>query len=266
MKPSICFLGAGNMGEALIKGCLQSIPKNCIAFIENNIEKAKKITDTYNIKKLSSFSDINNYQTLIIAIKPQTISSVINELSSKVSSSTLIVSIVAGVSISFYQKHFVSHKIIRVMPNAPCLINKGISVISSCEKCTIDDEKNVAFIFNTTGKTMFMEESKINAVTALSGSGPAYFYHFVDTYAKQAVALGISYDDALILMTNTMLGAAEMLLQTHKSTQELISQVRSPGGTTEAGLQSLQTTALDEIIKISLTAAYKRASELNLKE
>ena len=254
------------MGEALIKGCLTSINADSLAFLESNNQKAELISKTYNIKRLSSFSDINNYKTLIIAIKPQSIPSILKDLVATVDKDTLIVSIVAGVTISYYQKHFPLHKIIRVMPNTPCLINKGISVISLGEKCTENEKTIVSSIFSNTGKVMFMEESKINAVTAISGSGPAYFYHLADTYAKQAQDLGLPYADALFLITNTMLGSAEMILQSTRSIEELITQVRSPGGTTEAALKKLQTEELSIIIKDSITAANTRAIELNLKE
>ncbi len=266
MKKSICFLGAGNMGEALIKGCLSSMNKNEIGFIETNEQKTKYICDTYKINKLTSFQEINDYKTLIIAIKPQSVPSVITELSSTVSTDIIIVSIAAGITIGYYQKHFPSNKIIRVMPNTPCLINKGISVISLDENCSKYDESLVEKIFLSTGKVLFMPESKINAVTAISGSGPAYFYHLADTYAKEASSIGLDYDDALQLITNTMLGSAEMILQSNKKTDELIAQVRSPGGTTEEALKKLQINELSQIIKESITAANNRASELSLKE
>lgn len=266
MQNSICFLGAGNMGEALIKGCLTSIPADKLGFLETNHQKADFICQTYNIKRLSSFSDINKYKTLIIAIKPQGIPLIIKDLAPAINKDTLIVSIAAGVTINYYKKHFPLNKIIRVMPNTPCLINKGISVISADDKCSVTEKDIVTKIFSVTGKVMFMEENNINAVTALSGSGPAYFYHFADTYAKQAQELGLTYADALFLITNTMLGSAEMILQSEDSIETLITKVRSPGGTTEAALKKLQTQELAFIIKESIKAANDRAAELSLKE
>ncbi|MEI7942640.1 MAG: pyrroline-5-carboxylate reductase [Candidatus Riflemargulisbacteria bacterium] len=266
MKHSICFIGAGNMGEALIKGCLNSISADNLGFLEANALKADYICKTYNIKRLSSFSEISNYETLIIAIKPQNTPSVIKDLIPTINKDTLLVSIVAGITIDYYQKHFPPLKIIRVMPNTPCLINKGISVICASDNCTENEKNIVGEIFSSTGKVMFMEENKINAVTALSGSGPAYFYHIADTYAKQAQSLGLDYNEALSLITNTMLGSAEMILQSKDSIEDLIAKVRSPGGTTEAALKKLQIEELNIIIKASISAANNRATELSLKE
>jgi pyrroline-5-carboxylate reductase len=263
---SICFLGAGNMGEALIKGCLSNSPNIKLSFLEVDTPRADYISDTYKIQKLSNYSAINNSSILIIAVKPQTIPKIIQELSNFLSENILIVSIVAGISIAYYQKYFFTQKIIRVMPNTPCLINKGVSVISTCNKCKQNDINQISKIFSYTGKVFLMDEAKINAVTALSGSGPAYFYHLADTFAKQSLELGLKYHEALSLITNTMLGSAEMILLEKYSVEELIKQVKSPGGTTEAGLKELQTTELDQIINKSLIAAYSRANELNIKE
>ncbi|MDD4527016.1 MAG: pyrroline-5-carboxylate reductase [Candidatus Margulisbacteria bacterium] len=266
MQNSVCFFGAGNMGEALIKGCLSSVGQNKIGFVESNEQKAEYILKKYGISRIVSLADINNYETLILAIKPQSIPAVITELSSALTKEILVVSIVAGITIGYYQKHFPLNKIIRVMPNTPCLINKGISVISASNKCSQKDASVVEKIFLTTGKVLFMPEDKINAVTALSGSGPAYFYHIADVYATEAVNFGIAYKDALQLITNTMLGAAEMMLQSNNSVDQLITQVRSPGGTTEAALKKLQINELNNIVQASLSAANNRANELSLKE
>ncbi len=266
MQNSVCFLGAGNMGEALIKGYLNVVPANKIAFLENNNERASYINTTYNIKNLENISEINNYDVLIVALKPQSIPDVMPALSKDIKKSVIIISIVAGVSINYYQKYFSENKILRVMPNTPCLINKGISGISSSPKCSSKDIEIAKAIFGTTGKVIVIDEKKIDAVTALSGSGPAYFYHIADTYAKAAAAIGMDYDTALSLVTNTMLGSAEMILNSEHCPSELISKVKSPGGTTAAALEKLQVPELEAIIKNSIIAAENRAKELNLKE
>jgi len=254
------------MGEALIKGCLNVLPANKMAFIENNAERERYIENTYKISTLKNIADINNYDVLIIAIKPQSVPCTIPVLSKTINKSVMIISIVAGMSIDYYRKYFTEQKILRVMPNTPCLINKGISGISPSSNCSDLDISIAKTIFKTTGKVLVVDENKINAVTAISGSGPAYFYHLADIYAKAATAIGLDYESALSLITNTMLGSAEMILNSEHSPKELIAKVKSPGGTTEAALKKLQTPELANIINNSICAAENRAKELNIKE
>jgi pyrroline-5-carboxylate reductase len=267
MLNSICFLGAGNMGEALIKGYKTTATPNAdIGFLETNEERADYIQKTYQLKRVFAYEELNNYQILIVGVKPQVFTSIVSDLSKFLSKDIVIVSVVAGTTIKYYKKYFKKNKIIRVMPNTPCLIQKGISVVSACKDCSDADINPVKKILSSFGDILFMKEEKMNAVTALSGSGPAYFYHILDVFAKQAKDIGINYNDALFLITKTMLGSAEMVLGTNKPIEELIAQVKSPGGTTEAALKKLQKKDLNTIIKKSLQAAYKRANELSKKE
>jgi pyrroline-5-carboxylate reductase len=266
-KENICFIGAGNMGEALMKGCLSSnMNASNISFMELNEEKASYILAAYKLNRVSSYKELSNFSIIVLAVKPQNIQDIIPNLKISIKTKTTLVSILAGISIGYYKKYFPENPIIRVMPNTPCLINKGISVITPCNIASGLQIEIIKKIFANTGEVMIMEESKMNGVTALSGSGPAYFYHLIDVFAKEAQNIGIAYNEAKKLMCQTMLGSAEMLLTQNKEPQELIKQVKSPGGTTEAGLKILQTQSLRDIISNCLSAANNRALDLNIKE
>ncbi len=263
---TIGFVGAGNMGEALIKGALTYIPAQNIGFMESSQERKTYISQTYKINCLASYEQLNAYDICILAIKPQTVPEIVETLSKSLSAKTLIVSIIAGISIDYFKKYFPESKIIRVMPNTPCLINEGMSGLSFSSNCKASDKKVVSNLFKQVGEVLTVKEQLINSVTALSGSGPAYFYYIADVFAQEAHALGVNYQEALKLVCQTMLGSAKMLLSTDKTPQELIKMVTSKGGTTEAALKVLKSSSVSDIISDTILAAKKRAEELGGKK
>ena len=260
---SIGFLGAGNMGEALIKGILQSEPKANIGFIEAQPERVKYIQKVYKIKALKTITDLGDYDICLVAIKPQTLPLIMSDLASVLPKKVMIVSIAAGITLKYFRSYFKQNKLVRVMPNTPALIGMGMSGIAFSTNCTEKDQKTVTQIFKSVGQVIIVKESQINAVTALSGSGPAYFFHLAHLYASCGPKLGLSYNQALLLMTQTMSGAAHLLQSSEKKPEELIRMVASPGGTTAAALKILQDTKLSDMIGLSVLAAKTRAEELS---
>lgn len=260
---SIGLLGAGRMGEALIKGLLAGRSGNELSFIETDSDRATYISQSYDAKRLHHLKELSHCDVCIIAIKPQNVSRVIEELSKSLSPSVLIVSIVAGMGLGYFTQHFPNHRLARVMPNTAALIREGISGISFSAQCTQADRDMVVKIFKSLGEVSTLPDSLMNAVTALSGSGPAYYYLLTHYYAKIAEEYGMDYSLALSMMTQTMLGAAKMMQVTQLNPEELIRMVASPGGTTEAALKVLREPALFEILSVSYRRAHDRARELD---
>ena len=262
MTQKICFIGAGNMGEALLKGLLQTMDAGNIGILEKNKERAALINQTYKTTIINNKKELAVYDTCILAIKPQVMESVLQDLSGAINEKTIIISIAAGITIPGIQTHFPNNKIVRVMPNTPALINEGISGISFSNNCNNTDKETAVKIFEKIGKTLIVPEALINSVTAVSGSGPAYFYHLANVFATNATDIGLNYQDALLLVCQTMLGASKMMIETQENPADLITKVKSPGGTTEAGLNILQSQALSDIIMQTLVAAKTRGDEL----
>ncbi|MEK6558141.1 MAG: pyrroline-5-carboxylate reductase, partial [Candidatus Margulisiibacteriota bacterium] len=207
--------------------------------------------------------ELSRCDICVLAIKPQDVSSVVEELSKALSPSVLIVSIVAGIGLGYFTQRFPLHRSARVMPNTPALIKEGISGVSFSPQCTKADQAIVLEVFRSVGGVQAIPDSLMNAVTALSGSGPAYYYLLTHYYAKIAEGYGMDYALALTMMTQTMLGAAKMIQTTQLSPEELIRMVASPGGTTEAALKVLREPALFEILTMSYSRAHGRAKELD---
>ncbi|MDD5455529.1 MAG: pyrroline-5-carboxylate reductase [Candidatus Margulisbacteria bacterium] len=262
-QKKICFIGAGNMGEALIKGLGRDKSAFQIGIFDTNKERTAVIKKNYKVAILKTVLEINEYEICILAIKPQTVHEVIGELSSFLKKNVLLVSIAAGLTIGFYKKYFPQNRIARVMPNTPALINQGMSGICFSADCSLQHKKIVSKIFENVGDILPIEEKLMNSVTALSGSGPAYFFYFADVFAREALEIGLNYNDALHLISKTMLGAAQMILRNKQTPAELVSMVTSPKGTTEAALKVLQASEISAIIKDTLLGAKKRAEELS---
>lgn len=261
---SLGLLGCGNMGEALLKGALFSLPDLSISVLEKSVDRAQLLRESYpSINTLGSYADLGTYDAIIIAVKPQQFAQASEQLREGLSSTQVIISIAAGITLSTIQKAFPDCECVRVMPNTPALIGKGMTGLSFGVSCPIEIQNFVRSLFSSIGDITTIPETLMNALTAISGSGPAYFYHFIDVLATQSMDLGFSYDEAKKLLTQTMLGSAIMLQQSDKSPTDLIRHVTSPGGTTEAAMKILVASDLGLILNTTLQAAKNRADELS---
>jgi pyrroline-5-carboxylate reductase len=256
----IGFIGGGNMAEALIKGIAAKHGKDIIVSepIENRRGYLEK---TYHIKTTPDNKDVLKNSTIIIlAVKPQNMDEVTAEISD-MTNDKIVVSIAAGIPISYLSSRLKTAKIIRVMPNTPALIQEGMSVMSMCE-CLHDKEISIIKeMFMSVGTLLMLPEKYMNAVTALSGSGPAFFAYFVEALIEGGIKIGLDKADALTLAIQTMLGTAR-LLDTGMAPAKLREMVTSPGGTTAAGLKVFQERGFTDAVIASLEAATKRAKEL----
>lgn len=248
------------MAEALIKGIV-SVGKKDVIVSEPRGDR-RDFLRTYGVDVTASNAEVAEKAGIIIlAVKPQIMSDVLNEISGAVTSEKTVVSIAAGITLAFLQSRLKTDKLIRVMPNTPALVQEGMSVISLCSCLPISVVEPVRDIFSSIGKVLTLPEKQINAVTALSGSGPAFFALFAEAMISAGEKMGLTRDNALELAIQTLIGTARML-ETGMPPETLRKMVTSPGGTTAAGVKAFEENGLFGLVGQALDAARKRAEEL----
>jgi len=252
------------MAEALIAGIIKAKVVSPKAIAASDILPARLsyLKKTYKINTAAgNQKTADNADIVILAVKPQVLAEVGSQL--RVKNSALIVSIAAGVGLGKLQNLFPNNPVVRVMPNNPALVGAGISAISAGEKVMEADLKKVEQIFRSVGEVVDIEEKLMDAVTGLSGSGPAFIYFIVEAMVEAGEKLGLNKAVAEKLAVTTVLGSAQTLLKTKKSPRELREMVTSPGGTTLSGLRVLEERRAAEALTDAVIMAAKRAAELS---
>lgn len=261
--PATCFgvIGVGVMGEALL-ATLKRVGAKNICFAEKREDRAEEITKTHGAKA-RSISDIGeSCDVILLVTKPQDVESALHDLRSHIKPSTLVISFVAGKKINFISERLGSTNVIRVMPNTPTLIGEGISAISGGSGVDPRELHFAREILNGAGKSIEVPESLQDAVTSLSGSGPAYFYAFTESMIEAGTELGLSLADATLLAHQTFIGAAKLLEKTGESAAQLRKNVTSPNGTTAAALKTFEDGGLEALVAKAMLAARDRSVEL----
>ena len=263
---SIGFIGTGNMATALIKGILEGgiFDKSRIYGSDKDQEKLKKISKELGIGVYSSnISLVQISSIVVLSVKPQSIKEVLEEVKDYVGGDKLIVSIAAGVPIAFIRS-FLGRKvpIVRVMPNTPALIRRGISGIATDKRLSDEIMDMIFKIFSAVGEAIVVEERMMDAITAISGSGPGYVFRFMECMVEGAIQMGFEEEVARRLVVNTFLGASELARISQESLSSLREKVTSPGGTTEAALKIFEQRGLKTIILDALKAAKNRGEEI----
>jgi pyrroline-5-carboxylate reductase len=261
----IGFIGGGNMAEALIKGMVQSGMKDIIVS-EPREDRRAYLEKTYRAKATSDNTEVVRQGAIVIlATKPQNMDAVTLEIAPFISSEKLVVSIAAGITLPYLTSRLKTSKIVRVMPNTPALVQEGMSVLSMCE-CIHDKEMAlVRGIFMSVGKVIVLPEKYMDAVTALSGSGPAFVALFAEAMIAAGIKVGLTEDNASELAIQTVIGTAK-LLETGMPPDKLRQMVTSPGGTTAAGLKVFEDKGLKAMVSSVIEAAAKRSKELGRGE
>jgi pyrroline-5-carboxylate reductase len=266
---NIGFIGAGNMAEALIKGLIESslYTPDQLAASDNDIEKLKSKSETFGIKTYSINRDLVQSSTIIVlAVKPQVLRSVLTDVAESITSDHLVISIAAGITISLIEDLIGKDKpIIRVMPNTPALIQRGVSAIAKGGTATPDQLNKAQKIFGAAGKTVVVDEKMMDAVTALSGSGPGFVFRIMETFVEAAETLGFDRETALMLVKQTFLGSSHLADESELPLSKLREMVTSPGGTTAAGLASFEANRLQDVVTAAVKAARDRSIELGKK-
>ena len=262
----ILIIGGGNMGLTYAQSFLRShiASKENMMILEKSPEKAAELAKKdIGIVYGTPEECLKNADLIILAVKPQDSPILFDSLREHVDSQQVFLSIMAGVKIKTIAEGLGAKKIIRAMPNLPAQIGMGMTAFTSSDEVTRIELVTVQNLMNTTGKTVYVDkETAIDAATAISGSGPAYVWFFMNAMMTAAKDMGFSYSEAELLVSQTFLGAIELYKATNFSCEEWIDKVCSRGGTTEAALQSYSQSELGQDIIAGATAAFNRAVEL----
>lgn len=258
----IGIIGCGTMGSALLDGLEASSESFVVGVFDvdgsrmNDVEKSHPVTTRDSVTELHEWAD-----SLLLCVKPSVVSDALSELNN---ATVDLISIAAGVPIETLRSHLGDGStVVRVMPNTPAQVREGMSFLAPGPRAGDAFLEHATSIFRTVGEVSVVEESKMDAVTALSGSGPAYVFYFLEALQEAGVYLGLDADDALQAARQTLQGAAKLQQQSEKNPAELKSDVSSPGGTTVEALKSLDKSAVKGDIKEAIDQAYEKSKRLS---
>jgi pyrroline-5-carboxylate reductase len=261
---TIAVLGAGKIGEALLSGLLNAgrSPKD-LMFTERYPERAAELERTYHVRAVDTPTAVHQADVLVIAVKPQDIDPLLAELAGLISSSTLIVSLCAGLPTALYERRLPDGvPVVRVMPNTPMLVSEAMSVVSAGRFATDVHLELTEELLGSVGAVVRVPESQQDAVTALSGSGPAYFFYLVEAMIDAGILLGLPRPLVTELITQSAVGAAKMLRETGDHPVLLREAVTSPGGTTIMAIRELERHRVRAALLAAIEAARDRSVEL----
>jgi pyrroline-5-carboxylate reductase len=261
---AIAVLGAGKIGEALLSGLLNSgRSPDDLMFTERYPDRAAHLEQTYRVRAVDTATAAGKAEVLVVAVKPQDIEPLLAELAELVSSNTLIVSLCAGLPLALYERWLPAGvPVVRVMPNTPMLVGEAMSAISAGAFATEAHLELTEELLGSVGKVVRVPESQQDAVTALSGSGPAYFFYLVEAMIDAGIMLGLPRPTVTELITQSAVGAARMLRDTGDHPVLLREAVTSPGGTTIMAIRELERHGVRAAVLAAIEAAWERSVEL----
>lgn len=264
------IIGVGNMGSALLGGIIDNntIQKDKISLYDIDEKLLSFRAEEYGVAKTSSIKEIvDTCENILLAVKPQVIGEVLSQISPNIKKDQHLISIAAGIKISFIEK-IVGNSIgiIRVMPNTPALVGEGASAFAYNTQTPEETINLVKSILKSVGEVIEINEKLLDAVTGLSGSGPAYIFIIIEALSDGGVKMGLSRDDALKLAAQTVLGAAKMVLDTKKHPGELKDMVTSPGGTTIAAVHAIEKGNLRSTLIQAVETATRKSIDLGKRK
>jgi pyrroline-5-carboxylate reductase len=262
---TIGFLGAGNMAAALIKGLLHAevLPHRIMAS-DVKSERLEHLHEVHGVRTTrDNHALVRESNLVVLSVKPQVIDKVLTEISGDVRTEQLVVSVAAGVPIDALEARLPpGSRVVRAMPNTPATVDAGATAIAGGSHAREDDLRIARELFEAVGRVVILDEALLDAVTGLSGSGPAYIMLIIEALADGGVKVGLHRDTALLLAAQTVFGSAKLLLETGEHPGRLKDMVTSPGGTAIAGLHTLESGALRKTLIDAVEAATKRSAEL----
>jgi len=263
-KKKIGIIGAGNMGEAILRGLHQKGMAKGIVVSELRPDRREYIKKNYGVETLSDNRQLaSQVRVVILAVKPQELKGVLQEIAPALDSTTLLISIAAGASLGAIASILAKDvRLIRVMPNIAALALESATALSPGAEVSAADLEQAREIFNAMGKTVIVSESLMDAVTGMSGSGPAYVSLFIEALADGGVRMGLPRKDALEMAIQTVLGTARLLTEQGEHPAHLKDRVASPGGTTIAGIAALEAKGFRGAVMEAVAAATQRSKEL----
>ena len=262
------IIGAGNMAEAITRGVLaaglfrpeQLIAADVVAARRELFERELKVRAVENAADAA-----RGASRVLLSVKPQQLAAALTEIGAVLAPSALVISIAAGVGTAFIERtlgHGHDWRVVRTMPNTPMLVGQGMVAVAAGRNATADDLADATRIFAAAASVISVEEDKLDAVTAMSGSGPAYFFYLVEQMVRAGVELGLTPEQSIKLAAKTALGTARMLEASTDSPQELRRKVTSPGGTTQAAITHMESAGVGPAIVEAIKAAHQRSREL----
>lgn len=261
----IIFIGAGSMAEALIHGWVENEvvnPKSVFVSNRSNKERLLQLTTNYGIQSLQNLDQLNDADLIILAMKPKDSIEAMKAISPYLGVNTAVLSIVAGVSIETIEQSLGKRAVARVMPNTSATIGMAASGIAFNERVSKVQRALYIQMLEAVGIVIEVEEDKLHAVTALSGSGPAYLYYLMEAFEQVGTEFGLSKEIVRQLMVQTIAGSAQMLKTVNEEPEVLRKKVTSPGGTTEAGIRELEAMEFIDAIAKCIRSAENRSREL----
>jgi len=269
--PAICILGAGSMGGAILSGLLQpSVTVDGGIRVTNRTEAKAALLRSDAVLSYATEQDpaanlaaVAGASLVIVAVKPTMVPDLLREIADALDPGTVVVSVAAGVTIATFESILPeSVSVLRAMPNTPAIVGKGVTGLCAGTRSSAEDLGVASALFATVGDVVVVPESKIDAVSTISGSGPAYVYYLIEELTRTAVDLGFTPEEAATMVNGTFLGAAELLVSSGGTPQELRRQVTSPKGTTERAIAELEKADLKGLFDRATAAALARAKEL----
>jgi len=260
----LAILGAGVMGETVLSGLLRAgwLADQIVA-TDRRLERQHELIARYGIKMLENTAAVAEAETVILVVKPQDMSDLLSEIAQSIKPGTLVVSLAAGIDTTFIESRLPEGvAVVRVMPNTPAQVDEGMAAISPGSHSTQDHLDRVTEILSATGRVITVPERYQDAVTAISGTGPAYLFFVVEAMIEAGVHLGLPRDTATELVVQTMLGSAKLLRETGEHPTVLRERVTSPGGTTAAAVRQLEDHKVRAAFLRAMEAARDRSREL----
>ena len=267
-KMNISFIGGGNMARAIIGGLKNNdFDMSAITVIDPDVKKCEQLATEFNVQVSDSYVENNNINkrshVIVLAVKPQQMREVCEQLSKKISSQ-LIISIAAGIRTTDISRWLGNYpSVVRVMPNTPAQIQAGVSALFAMPNVNQLQQDRASTILGAVGTTLWLDdEAKMDAVTAISGSGPAYVFYLIEALQDAAINLGMTAEESSMLAVQTFAGASLLASQSSADIKTLRAQVTSKGGTTEQGILALETANIKKIILVAAQAAADKSKSL----
>jgi pyrroline-5-carboxylate reductase len=268
---TVAFLGTGSMGSAILNGMIQSGTKGSdVRATTKSVANAEQLSLKYGVTAFATNHQPNanalaveGADIIIVAVKPAYVLEVLDEINSVISKNALVISVAAGVQTKTMEEHLPETvSVIRAMPNTPALIQKGVTGISTGSRVSAAQLEIATELFEAVGKTLVIPEDHIDALSTISGSGPAYVFYLMEEFIKTAKSQGFSQEAAYLMVSETFLGASELLVQTQGDPAELRRAVTSPNGTTMKAIAVLEEGNLHDLFLKATSAALARAKEI----
>jgi pyrroline-5-carboxylate reductase len=265
MTQRIAILGAGVMGETLLSAILHSgQPAADLVISEKREERAAELRQAYGVTVTGNAEAVADADVVLVVVKPQDVPALLDEIAGSVSREATVVSLAAGITIGTIEAALPDGvAVIRAMPNTPALVGEGMFGISPGTSCSSDRVDEVVRLLESGGKVVVVDEGKQDAVTAVSGSGPAYVFYLAEAMIDGGVAAGLDEDTARTLTAQTLVGAAKLLAESGDTAEELRRRVTSPNGTTHAAITTFDDHGAKEALIAGVVAAAARSAELS---